>query len=175
MKNILFKLLLFSFATALATGKGYGQIKKAEIIATGLTCSMCSNAINKQLKSLEGVDKVETDLNTNTFTVYLQPDSRLTPADLRDSVEKAGFFVGSMVITVSLEKVVPKDNATVHAEGTTLVFVDSKERMLNGATRLKVQDKGYVTQKEYKKLQKSYAKYPTYNMENESDFHVKAI
>ena len=48
---------------------GNAQIVKAEIRATGLTCSMCSNAINKQLKALPEVSNVETDLNTNTFTV----------------------------------------------------------------------------------------------------------
>ena len=174
MKTLIYQLLL-AFATFLSATAGYGQIQKAEIVATGLTCSMCSNAINKQLKSLEGVDKVETDLNTNTFTVILKPDHAITPATLKNSVEKAGFFVGSMVITVSLNQVVPKDNATVQTQGATLVFVDSKEKSLQGETKLKIQDKGYVTQKEYKKLQKSYSKYPTYSVENESDFHVKVI
>jgi copper chaperone CopZ len=174
MKTLIYQLLL-AFATVLPAASGYGQIQKAEIVATGLTCSMCSNAINKQLKSIEGVDKVETDLNTNTFTVILKPDHAITPATLKNSVEKAGFFVGSMVITVSLNQIVPKDNATVQTQGATLVFVDSKEKDLQGETRLKIQDKGYVTQKEYKKLQKSYSKYPTYGVENEDDFHVKVI
>ena len=44
--------------------KSNAQIIKAEIRATGLTCSMCSNAINKQLKSMLEVANVETDLNT---------------------------------------------------------------------------------------------------------------
>ncbi len=175
MKTLIYQLLLLAFATVLPATSGYGQIQKAEIVATGLTCSMCSNAINKQLKSLEGVDKVETDLNTNTFTVILKPDHAITPAMLKNSVEKAGFFVGSMVITLTLDQVVPKDNAAIEAKGTTLVFVDSKEKVLDGETRLKIQDKGYVTQKEYKKLQKSYSKYPTYSVDNENDFHVKVI
>jgi hypothetical protein len=34
------------------------QMQKAEIKATGLTCSMCSNAINKQLKAMSGVTTV---------------------------------------------------------------------------------------------------------------------
>lgn len=175
MKTLIYQLLLLAIATVLPAASGYGQIQKAEIVATGLTCSMCSNAINKQLKSLEGVDKVETDLNTNTFTVILKPGHAITPATLKNSVEKAGFFVGSMVITLTLDQVVPKDNAAIEAKGTTLVFVDSKEKVLDGETKLKIQDKGYVTQKEYKKLQKSYSKYPTYGVDNENDFHVKVI
>lgn len=68
------------------------QISKAEIRATGLTCSMCSNAINKQLKSLPEVVNVETDLNTNTFTVTLVEGNTLSPKIFKEKVEKAGFY-----------------------------------------------------------------------------------
>ena len=37
--------------------KSNAQIVKAEIRATGLTCSMCSNAINKQLKALPNYEE----------------------------------------------------------------------------------------------------------------------
>ena len=78
-------LLLFALNTN-------AQIIKAEIIATGLTCSMCSNAINKQFKSLAEVEKVATDLNTNTFTVYLKSNAIITPKKLKEQVEKASYF-----------------------------------------------------------------------------------
>lgn len=175
MKTLINKCLVLCLFSLMSIATGYGQLKKAEILATGLTCSMCSNAINKQLKALEGVEKVETDLNTNTFTVFFKADNAITPATLKNSVEKAGFFVGSMVVTLELSNVLPKDNATLQAGDATFVFINSGEKALNGETRLKVQDKGYVTQKEYKKLQKSYSKYPTYGVENEGDFHVKVL
>ena len=69
--------------------KSNAQIVKAEIRATGLTCSMCSNAINKQLKSMPEVANVETDLNTNTFTVTLKEGNSLTPKVFKEKVEKA--------------------------------------------------------------------------------------
>jgi copper chaperone CopZ len=83
--------------------KSFAQISKAEIIATGLTCSMCSNAINKQLKTLPEVVTVETDLNTNTFTVTLKEGNDLSPKYLRKS-GKAGFF-GSLVVTSKSETI----------------------------------------------------------------------
>ena len=73
--------------------KGNAQIVKAEIRATGLTCSMCSNAINKQLKSMPEVADVATDLNTNTFTVMLKEGNDLNPKVFKDKVEKALFFL----------------------------------------------------------------------------------
>lgn len=175
MRNITTKLIVLSIITLMSFAPAYSQIRKAEIIATGLTCSMCSNAINKQLKSLDGVEKVDTDLNTNTFTIFFKENAAITPANLKSSVEKAGFFIGSMVITLQLENVVAKDNSALQEKGANYIFIDSREKTLNGETRLKIQDKGYVTQKEYKKLQKSYSKYPTYNLDNEEDFHVKVL
>jgi hypothetical protein len=49
-ENINLKSILIAVFVLIASTKSYSQISKAEIIATGLTCSMCSNAINKQLK-----------------------------------------------------------------------------------------------------------------------------
>lgn len=161
-------LLLFALNTN-------AQIIKAEIIATGLTCSMCSNAINKQFKALEEVDKVETDLNTNTFIIYLKKNSKITPRILKERVEKAGFFVGSMLITLQFENLKIVDNLSVNKNNLSIVFIDSKPKTLNGETRVKILDKGFVTQKEFKKLSKLYAKYPSYAFENEDNYHLKTI
>ena len=76
MKNI--PKIVVAIALLFATISN-AQFNKAEIVATGLTCSMCSNAINKQLKSLADVANVEIDLNTNTFTVYMKKNAKISP------------------------------------------------------------------------------------------------
>ena len=91
------------------------QISKAEIIATGLTCSMCSNAINKQLKSMPEVKNVEIDLNSNTFIVSLADNNSLSPSIFKEKVEKAGFFIGSLIVTVDAETL--KKNSFVVVDG----------------------------------------------------------
>jgi copper chaperone CopZ len=160
----------------LLTGvKSYSQISKVEIMATGLTCSMCSNAINKQLKSFTEVDSIGTDLNTNTFTVYFKKDNSLQPKVLKNAGEKAGFFVGSMVLTVKFHTQKIEDNTTVKIDEATYTFIDIKNPVAHEETKYRVMDKGFVTQKEYKKLVKSYSKYPSYIVENENDYHLKAI
>lgn len=164
MKKIMLINIMF-FTTCITNA----QILKAEIVATGLTCSMCSNAIQKQLKALNEADSVNTDLNSNTFTVYLKKENSLTPKALKDRVEKAGFFIGSMIITM------PFDNLKVeiNTKAGNYIFIDAKPQTLNGPTKVKVLDKGFVTAKEYKKLLKTYSKSPTYVLENEEDFHLK--
>ena len=144
--------------------KGNAQIVKAEIRATGLTCSMCSNAINKQLKSMPEVADVATDLNTNTFTVTLKDGNDLNPKVFKDKVEKAGFFIGSLVVTA-------KSNTITK---NSYILVNDKK---NNASEVQFQvvDKGYVTEKEFKKLSKSYKNIVTYASNNEDDFHIKMI
>lgn len=156
-------VLLVSIVILVST-KANAQISKAEIIATGLTCSMCSNAINKQLKSLPEVVNVETDLNTNTFSVTLKEDNTLSPKVFKDKVEKAGFFIGSLIVTTKSETIKQGDYVLVNNASST-----------NPEVQIQVLDKGYVTEKEFKKLSKSFKNIETYASNNEDDFHIKII
>ena len=151
------------------------QISKAEIVATGLTCSMCSNAINKQLKKLPEVEKVDIDLNSNTFTVYLKKNNTISPRILKESIQKAGFFVGSMLITMNFDNQKIADNSNIKKENLNLIFIDTEAKILNGLTRFKVLDKGYLVMKDFKKNAKQYVKYPSYLIDNEDDYHLKTI
>jgi copper chaperone CopZ len=169
------KIKIIIIVAIVFSSNAFAQITKAEIVATGLTCSMCSNAINKQFKKLAEVDSVATDLNTNTFVVYLKKENKLKPRVLKKSVEKAGFFVGSLVITVPSDNLKTDDNKTILLNGSTFVFLNEETQKNDGETKLKIYDKGYVTQKEYKKLLKTFSKTASYSLENEDDYHIKIV
>ncbi|MFV8338254.1 heavy-metal-associated domain-containing protein [Flavobacterium sp. LB3P21] len=175
MKNINLKFIVIACLFLITSIKSYSQISKAEIVATGLTCSMCSNAINKQLKATVGVDSVSTDLNTNTFTVYFKKESKIMPRVLKEGVEKAGFFIGSLVITMPTESLKIEDNKTISLNGSTFVLLNEELKNSKGETKLKIYDKGYVTQKEYKKLLKTFSKTTSYPLDNEDDYHIKTV
>jgi copper chaperone CopZ len=163
MKKVYKYFSIFAFAL-FSLSNANAQVIKVEIRATGLTCSMCSNAINKQLKALPEVANVETDLNTNTFTVTLNGNTTISPSTFKQSVEKAGFFIGLLVITSKTSSVKNKKYIVVDAK-----TIDSEE------VTFQVLDKGYVTDKEYKKLSKSLRKLETYLANNEDDFHIKIL
>lgn len=141
-----------------------GQIVKAEIRATGLTCSMCSNSISKQLKNLPKVISVETELNTNTFIVNFEKENAVNPKMLKDKVEKAGFFIGSLIVTIPVSV----------SNSNTYISVENKSISAE-VIQIQILDKGYVTEKIYKKLLKSFNKIETYSLINENDFHFKII
>ncbi len=166
MKKIFLVIHFFVFGIV-----ANAQITKVEIMATGLTCSMCSNAINKQLKTIAEVEKVDIDLNKNLFIVSLKNNNTLSPKTFKDKVEKAGFFVGSMVLFMNFSNQAVEDNKQVE----NYIFIATRAQTLNGVAKVRVLDKGYVTTKEYKKMVKAYAKYATYNNDNEDDFHLKTM
>ena len=169
------KILTIIIALVASMTSVGAQVTKAEIIATGLTCSMCSNAINKQLKALTEVDSVRVDLNTNTFTVYVKKDAKVSPRILKERVEKAGFFVGSMIVTMHFDNVEFSQNTNIEQEGLRFISTEKGSRVINGEVQLKILDKGYVTQKEHKKLSKTLSAMPTYQNEDENEYHVKTI
>lgn len=157
-------LLLTSTLILLFAIKSNAQLLKIEIRATGLTCSMCSNAIFKQLQSIVGVDSLQTDLNTNTFVVILKKENNLTPKIFKEKVEKAGFFVGLFIAT-AMPQTINQQNYVLLNDKTT-----------NATTiRFQVLDKGYVTDKEFKKLSKAFKDIPTYIESNEDNFHIKLL
>lgn len=164
MKTSYKNSVLFIILVTLFTTISNAQISKAEIRATGLTCSMCSNAINKQLKAMPEVKNVEIDLNTNTFIVSLSENNSVKPSALKEKVEKAGFFIGSLILTTTSEAI----------KNSSYIVVNGKE---NNSKEVKIQilDKGYVTDKEFKKLSKSYKNSLTFNNNNENDFHIEIV
>lgn len=147
MKN--FGIFIFIALTLNASSQ---QITKAEIIATGLTCSMCSNAIYKQLKATDGVDSVKTDLNKNMFIVFLSETRNVSPVVLKEKIEKAGFFVGSFEAYFNFSNTTVSENKQIG----NYIFLDAKTQKLNGIAKAKILSKGFVTVKEFKKLQKTY-------------------
>jgi copper chaperone CopZ len=173
MKSL--KKIMIAAIVLLSIPSAFAQLSRVDIVATGLTCSMCSNAINKQLKTLTDVEKVDIDLNTNTFVVFLKKSNQITPKILKDKVENAGFFVGEMVLYMYFDKQKTIMNSAVSTNNLTFIFIDNSTRTLEGETKLKVFDKGYITSKAFKKVAK-LIKYDGNNaIEKGNVYHVKIV
>jgi copper chaperone CopZ len=145
MKKIfLFVAIAFSVATN-------AQVTRVSLQASGLTCSMCSNSINKALKTLDFVLKVDADIKTYTFEIFFKPNSAVDFDIIKKKVENAGFTVTGFVATIIFDNIQVKNNQCVTIEDKTFLFVNMKEQSLNGVKRVKILDKGFVSAKEYKR------------------------
>ena len=143
MKNIFICLLFFS------TGIN-AQVKKVTLQASGLTCSMCSNAIYKALQSVDFVDKVDANIKNSTFEITFKPNADVDFDKLKSKVENAGFFVAGFWATIHFNDLKIKNDVPVEAAGKNLMFLHVADQELNGDKTIKFLDKGYVTSKEYK-------------------------
>lgn len=145
MKNI---FLLLAISISMVTK---AQVTKVSLQASGLTCSMCSNAINKALKSLEFVDKVDADIKNYTFEVSFKEGSHVDFDKMRKKVEDAGFSVSGFVATIYFDNVHIKANQPVTIGNNALLFAELKDLSLNGVKQVRLLDKGFVSSKEYKR------------------------
>jgi copper chaperone CopZ len=147
----------------------HAQIYKAELIANGLTCSMCSNATYNQLKTISFLDSISTDVEHAKFVLYFHPKSPFDLRIIKSKVEDAGFSVGSLVLFTDFENLEVESDYHHTIGEITYHFMGTKKQILQKGQGLKVIDKGFVTEKEYKKYLKMSSKYSCYKtgkMEN---------
>lgn len=143
-KNFLLIAIAFSMVTN-------AQVTKVSLQASGLTCSMCSNSINKALKTLDFVLKVDADIKTYTFEILFKTNSNVDFDMIKKKVENAGFTVSGFVATILFNNIQVINSQPVTIGDKTFLFENMKDQSLNGAKEVKVLDKGFVSPKEYKR------------------------
>ncbi len=137
-------LLIASFAMQ-------AQPVKVSLQASGLTCSMCSNAINKALKTLDFVDKVDANIKNSSFEVTFKEGTAIDFDKMKQKVENAGFSVAQFSATIHFDNVAAKNDNHFTTDGRSFHFLGIKDQVLNGDQTVRIIDKGFVTSKEYKK------------------------
>ena len=173
------KKIIILFFSIVSVVNANAQISKAELIANGLTCSMCCNATYNQLKTIPFLDSIDTDVEHTKFILYFNPEKNFDLKLIKSKVEDAGFSVGSLVLFMKFDNVAVEDDFHYIVGDITYHFMDTKKQTLNNINQVKVIDKGFVSDKEYKKYLKLSSKYPCYKagkMENiKVLYHLKVI
>lgn len=145
MKKILLAVMLF------AALDFQGQVVKINLQASGLTCSMCSNAINKALRSLDFVNKVEANIKNSSFEIQFKQDAAVDFDKVKKKVEDAGYAVANFWLTLNFSKV-DIENAQYAVIGNySFHFINVAKQTLNGEKTVRLIDKGFVSAKEFKK------------------------
>lgn len=124
----------------------------AQLQATGLTCAMCSNAINKALLALPYVESVKSEIRTSSFAIVFKPGTDVSIDGIRKAVEDAGFSVGSLRLTGNFNGLKLGEDAHVVIGKEAFHFLDIKDQVLDGEKTITVVDKGFVTARQFKKI-----------------------
>ncbi len=149
------KKVLLILVIALTGLQLQAQFTKATLQATGLTCAMCSNAINKALQKVSFVESVRSDIKNSAFNIVFKQGNDINIDALRKAVEDAGFSVGSLKLTGNFSGVEIAKDKHVKIGQENFHFMDVKDQVLNGEATVTVLDKDFLTAKQFKKISSS--------------------
>lgn len=127
------------------------QFKKASLQAAGLTCAMCTKAINKALEQVPFVQDIKVDIKSSSFLMNFKEGEAVDFDAIRKAVEDAGFSVAKLKVTGDFDKVDVQNDAHIQIEGKTYHFLNVNKQTLQGEKVITVVDKDFVSAKEYKK------------------------
>ena len=145
------KKLLLVMLIAVLVLPAKAQFTKARLQATGLTCAMCSNAINKALLQITFVEQVKADIRNSAFAIVFKKDTEVNIDALKKAVENAGFSIGSLQLTGHFSEVKIAKDQHVKIGHDNFHFLETGERVLDGERTITVVDRNFVTAKEFKK------------------------
>lgn len=146
MKNLLLiSIIAFSALPSQA------QFTKATLQATGLTCAMCSNAINKALQKVSFVDNIKADIKNSSFAIVFKNNSQINVDALKEAVGDAGFSVGSLKLTGNFSNTKIEKDQHINIGNEIFHFLNGANQVLQGEQTITVVDKNFVTEKQFKK------------------------
>ena len=127
------------------------QIKKAALQASGLTCSMCSKAVKEALEEVSFVEKVMVDIKKQQYNLTFKPDADVDPDALTKAVQDAGFSVASLKVTATVDAIKLAKDQHIKIGNKFFHFLNGTGKELSGDVSFNVVDKGFVSDKEFKK------------------------
>ncbi len=142
-------LLLLIIALSAVTSKA--QFTKANLQATGLTCAMCSNAINKALQKVPFVASIRSDIKNSAFSITFKTGEVVHIDALKEAVEDAGFSIGSLKLTGHFSELKIEKDQHKKIGNDNFHFLNGSSQVLSGEQTITVVDKNFVTEKQFRK------------------------
>ena len=146
------KKLFIILLIALSAISVNAQFTKATLQATGLTCAMCSNAINKALMEVPFVESVKSDIKNSAFNIVFKQGQEVKIDELRKAVEDAGFSVGSLKMTGSFNDLKIENDKHVAIGKDVFHFLNVNDQLLTGEKTITIVDKNFLTSRQFKKF-----------------------
>jgi copper chaperone CopZ len=145
MKNIII------IAAMLLSLSASAQFKSANLTAAGLTCAMCTRAINIALDKLPFVESVKPNIKTSSFDINFKAGSPVNFDALKNAVEGAGFSIARLAVKADFKNVSINNDSHIKLGDKTLHFLKVPASTLNGEKSIIIVDKDFLSAKEHKK------------------------
>lgn len=145
-KNIVLVALLYFVFTI-----SYAQVTKASLQASGLTCSMCNLSIKKSLEKISFIESVIPDVETATYELKFKKNAVINFNEIKNAVTNAGFSVAKLEFSIDTQIVIVNSDKKFEINGIVYTLIDGKIDLKNKTIVFQIIDKGFVSDKVYKK------------------------
>ncbi len=78
-------------ALLLSSLSAHAEYDQVNMTVFGMDCAPCAHAIHVSMKGIQGVNKVDVDLNTGLVAIQLTPGNAAAMQQFNQAVEKNGF------------------------------------------------------------------------------------
>ncbi|MFQ5630758.1 MAG: cation transporter, partial [bacterium] len=104
-QTISLKTILASFALALMISTTlFADQKQVNVRIDGLSCPFCAFGLEKKLKSIEGVEKLEIKINDGLAILTFEDGAKVDEKLIIKKIKEAGFTPGEIKIGSKMEK-----------------------------------------------------------------------
>ena len=76
---------------ALSSCAAHAEYQQVNLTVFGMDCAPCAHAIHVSMKGIQGVNKVDVDLNSGLVSIKLTPGNVAAMRQFNEAVEKNGF------------------------------------------------------------------------------------
>ncbi len=112
-KGIYIPSLVLSLAVVFgAPIEAFAQVEEATVQVDGLSCPFCAYGLEKKLKKVEGIEKLEIKVNEGTAKIRVREDKTLSFEAVEKAVKDGGFTPREISLTVT-GRLVERDGRTV--------------------------------------------------------------
>lgn len=159
--------LMFSLLTTAALIPGAplcasAQVEAAAVKLDGLSCPFCAYGLEKKLKKIEGVEKVEIKVDQATAELVVKKGKALSIDEVEKAVKDGGFTPRELSLTVT-GRLAERDGRTVLTipESEEIFLVEGNEQFQKVRETLKGADKPVrLTGKVVQKREEGHASHP---------------
>ena len=145
------KKIIMIVGAALISFSAVSQFSKASLLASGLTCSMCSKAVKVALEDVVYVKEVKVDIKSQEYQIVFKETTDIDFDALKNAVEDEGFSVASLKVTGNFTDVNVKKDMHINIGGKNFHFLNGNNQVLNGEKTFTIVDKDFLSAKDFKK------------------------
>ncbi len=146
MKKTLLSLLLICYINV-----GFTQISKAELQASGLTCSMCNLSIKKSLEKIKFIDSIVSSIETASYILTFKQGEIVDFNRIKNAVESAGFTIGQLSFVTQLSGVKELTKNSFTLDGVEF-RVNEDFNSTNPYVEFYITNKGFLNEKRFNKF-----------------------